>query len=192
MPPQRSVLSSISGNRAFNHQLSPYQRGKIIGLTHSGQKSTDIQGLLNVSRGAVRSTLKLDSLGLEGDTQLRSGRPKSYSEATERKILRHVRLHPKDTYTQVILACDLIIKRGTIRSILSRHGITNWRARRRPLLTEANAAKRLAWCLEHRGFTEEEWGMYMWSDECSVERGRGKRDEWVFRTANQAWDRGIV
>jgi hypothetical protein len=32
----------------------------------------------------------------------------------------------------------------------------------------------------------------MWSDECSVERGRGKRDEWVFRTANQAWDRKMV
>jgi len=24
--------------------------------------------------------------------------------------------------------------------------------------------------------------MIVWSDECSVERGRGKRDEWVFRT----------
>jgi transposase len=90
MPPQRSVLSSISGNRAFNYQLSPYQRGKIIGLTYSGQKSTDIQGLLNVSRGAIYSTLKLDSLGLEGDTQLRSGRPKSYLEATEHKILQYI------------------------------------------------------------------------------------------------------
>ena len=32
----------------------------------------------------------------------------------------------------------------------------------------------------------------MWSDECSVERGRGKIDEWVFRTANQLWQRGMV
>jgi len=38
----------------------------------------------------------------------------------------------------------------------------------------------------------EEWGMYMWSDECLVERGRGKRDEWVFWTANQRWDRNMV
>jgi hypothetical protein len=34
--------------------------------------------------------------------------------------------------------------------------------------------------------------MYMWSDECSVERGKGKRDEWVFRIANQKWDRNMV
>jgi hypothetical protein len=46
--------------------------------------------------------------------------------------------------------------------------------------------------LKIRGITYEEWGMYMWSDECSVERGRGKRDEWVFRTANQLWDREMV
>jgi hypothetical protein len=119
MLPQHSVLGPISGNRAFNHQLSPYQRGKIIGLIHSGQKSRDIQSLLNVSRRAVHSTLKLDSLGLEGDTQLRSGRPREYSEATEHKILQHIRLYPKDIYAQVILAYNLIIKRGTIRSILS-------------------------------------------------------------------------
>ena len=147
MLPQHSVLGSISGNRAFNYQLSPYQRGRILGLTEGGMKSSNIQNLLNVSRGAIESTLKLEHLRNEGNTQLRSGRPKCYSEATERKILRHVRLHPKDTYVQVILACELTIKRGTIKSILSRHGITNWRARRRPLLTEENAAKRLAWCL---------------------------------------------
>lgn len=28
----------------------------------------------------------------------------------------------------------------------------------------------------------------MWSDECSVERGRGKNQEWVFRTPEQKWD----
>ena len=32
----------------------------------------------------------------------------------------------------------------------------------------------------------------VWSDECSVERGRGKRDEWVFRIPAQKWDRNMV
>ena len=40
--------------------------------------------------------------------------------------------------------------------------------------------------------TAEEWGLHVWSDECSVEQGQGKRDEWVFRTANQLWDREMV
>jgi hypothetical protein len=34
--------------------------------------------------------------------------------------------------------------------------------------------------------------MICWSDECSVERGKGKRDEWVFRTPEQVWDRRFV
>ena len=192
MLPQCSVLGTISGNRAFNHQLSPYQRGKIVGLTARGEKSRSIEDLLKVSRGAVRSTIQLDHVRHEGNPQVRSGRPKEYSEATIRKIIRHVRLQLKDSYAELIRACDLSIKRTTIKSILSQHGITNWRARRRPLLTEANVAKRLAWCLEHRYWTKEEWGLYMWSDECSVERGRGKRAEWVFRTSNQAWDRKMI
>ena len=34
--------------------------------------------------------------------------------------------------------------------------------------------------------------MVVWSDECSIERGRGKRSEWVFRTPPQKWDREMV
>ena len=59
-------------------------------------------------------------------------------------------------------------------------------------MTEAHAAKRLAWCLAHRGWRVEEWGLIAWSDECSVERGRGKRAEWVFRTPAQKWNREMV
>jgi hypothetical protein len=40
--------------------------------------------------------------------------------------------------------------------------------------------------------TAEEWGLYMWSDECSVERGRGKATEWVFRTPTQKWHREMI
>ena len=34
--------------------------------------------------------------------------------------------------------------------------------------------------------------MICWSDECSVEQGRGKRSEWVFRTSAQKWDKEMV
>jgi hypothetical protein len=128
----------------------------------------------------------------EGFSQQRSGRPLEYTPADERNLARHVRLHPKDTYAQVIVACSLGIKKTTIKKILRQYGIVNWRARKRPSLTEKNAADRLAWCLRYRGLTAEEWGIYMWSDECSVERGRGKQTEWVFRTANQKWDKEMI
>jgi transposase len=33
---------------------------------------------------------------------------------------------------------------------------------------------------------------FMWSDECSAERGRGKKIEWCFRTSAQKWDPKMV
>jgi hypothetical protein len=96
-----------------------------------------------------------------------------------------MRIHPKETYAQVIAGAGFPGKKDTVKKILKKHGICNWRARRRPLLTEVNAAKRLAWCLKWRGLTAEEWGLIYWSDKYSVKRGKGKQDEWVFRTANQ-------
>jgi transposase len=144
MPPQRTPLASITAQRAFNYQLSPYQRGRVIGMTEEGAKSSKIAATLNISRGAIRSTLSLDHLRDEGNPQPRCGPPLRYTPADERNLLRHVRLHPKDTYTQVIEACNLRIKKDTVKKILKRHGIENWNTRRRLFLTEANAAKRLA------------------------------------------------
>ena len=108
-----------------------------------GSKPKEIHDTLDISRGALRSTLSLDYLRDEGHSQLRSGRPKEYTEAEERKLIRHVRLYPKDTYVQVRTACDLSIKRTTIKKILKKYRIINWRARRRLYLTEANVKKRL-------------------------------------------------
>jgi hypothetical protein len=107
-------------------------------------------------------------------------------------VLRHARANPKDTYAELIEACSLGCSKNTVKSILHRHGIKNWIAKCRPYLKPANAAKGLAWCLKYRQRNVEEWGMVMWSDECSVEKGKGKRREWVFRTPTQKWHPEMV
>jgi hypothetical protein len=161
-------------------------------MLNGGMKFTAIQAQLKCSRGALRSTFDMASQRLNGESMPRFGRALYYIEADERRLLRHVRLNPKESYLQVIKSLDLVFGRTTIKKILTQHGIANWRARRRPFLTEAHAAKRLAWCLKNRYRNVEEWGMHMWSDECLVERGRGKQTEWVFRTPAQKWDKEMV
>jgi hypothetical protein len=101
-------------------------------------------------------------------------------------------LNPKDTYNEVRRACGVSCSRNTLKKILKEHGITNWRCKKRPFLTEKAAAARYAWCKERRLWTAEEWGLFMWSDECSVERGRGKDQEWCFRTPAQKWHPEMV
>jgi len=192
MPPQRTPLRSITGNRSFNHELTPYQRGIAKGMRLSGVKYTDIQTTLNITKGALCSTLALDDSRDDGASLPRSGRPLSYSEAEERLVIRHIRKNPKDDYRTVLEACGVGFRKSTLKRILKEHGITNWRAKRRPFLTPKHAAKRLAWCLKHRFRNDEEWGMVLWSDECSVERGRGANAEWVFRTPSQKWNPEMV
>ena len=83
---------------------------------------------------------------------------------------------------------ERLLATTTIRNILSRHGITNWRAKKRPELTEEVAAKRLSWCFERKDWKWDKWQLYMFSDECPAERGRGKVGVWVFGTPEQKWD----
>jgi transposase len=70
----------------------------------------------------------------------------------------------------------------TLQRMLEPSGILNWRAKSRPELTEAHARIRLAWAIARKNWTLEQWRQYMWSDECSAERGKGGAVTWVFRT----------
>ena len=55
-----------------------------------------------------------------------------------------------------------------------------------------NVDARLAWAEKYKYWTYEDWAKVIWSDECSVERGSGKRREWVFRTPAQKWDKAMI
>ena len=192
MPPIRAPLAERSGNIVPRRELSEFERGRIVGIHDGGAKKAEIQRFYSHPYSTVLDTIANNELRNDGHSKSRSGAPKSYSPAEERRVLRHVRRFPKDTYAQVIEACSLSCKKNTVKKILKEHGIKNWKCKKRPYLTQKNANKRLAWCLAHRGRTIEEWGMIMWSDECSVERGRGKRAEWCFRTTTEKWQPRMV
>jgi len=159
MPPTRTPLGSISRNRPKGCEISPYMRGQVISQAFKGAKPTEIARDLKLDRSTVNYTLHQDELRNDGHSLPRKPRRKSYTNAEERLCVRHVRLNPKDIYKQVIEACNLRCKRETVKKILKRHSIANWRAKKRLELTEAHALKRLAWALAHRGWTGEEWGL---------------------------------
>jgi len=75
---------------------------------------------------------------------------------------------------------------------LKKEGITNWLAKKRPVLTSEIAAKRLQFAKDHEHWGPREWKTFLWSDECSVERGSGKQWQWVFRTPAQKWDKEMI
>jgi len=76
---------------------------------------------------------------------------------------------------------------STIKQLAKKHKLHHWRAKKRPELTEAHAAERLLWCKCREHWGVEEWKIYMWSNECSAERGRGKLIKWVFKLQANKW-----
>jgi hypothetical protein len=47
-------------------------------------------------------------------------------------------------------------------------------------LTDEYAKKRLEWAQTHRDWTYAEWSKVIWSDESSIEIGKGRQAPWVF------------
>jgi hypothetical protein len=150
MTTPRRPLGTISSNRQFKGHLSPYERGRIAGKAGAGQNAAIIAAGLKLAIGMVEYTIRQDKLRIDGHTLPKKPRRKTYTPHQERLLVRHVRLHPKDTYAEVIRAYNLDCKTSTIKTILKKYGIANWRAKKRPELTKAHAAARLAWRLVRR------------------------------------------
>lgn len=180
MPPQRTPLRVIDSNQPRGKEISPYMRGKIIGMVDSGSLISSIQAQYSLSRKAVRGTIAQDSLRQEGQSLPRSGCPRTYSDRDEQHMLRNLRLFPKSTFDDRRKETGLEMSNSTIKRLAKKHGLQHWRAKKRPELLQKHADERLLWCRVRQHWGVEEWKKYMWSDECSAERGRGKLIEWVF------------
>jgi DDE superfamily endonuclease len=76
--------------------------------------------------------------------------------------------------------------------MLKEEGITNWLAKRRPLLTPEVVKKRLQFCKKYEHWSYEEWSKIIFSDECSLDRGVGARRTWVFRTPHEKWNQEMI
>ena len=192
MPP-RTPLQPISGNeRAKNAQLTPSQRGQIIGALQHGASFVGAATAVKCNEKTARDTLKRFTTQPTNVTKKRPGRPLTYDDRFERKLLRFVRPNPKATYAQIKSALDTYLSHDVLYRILKKHGLTNWMCKKRPFLSEAVAKKRLAFALEHKDWTYEEWATIIFSDECSVERGAGAQRTWAFRTPQQKWSKEFI
>ena len=59
--------------------------------------------------------------------------------------------------------------------------------KKRPELTLEIAAERLFWCYYRAYQKTKKWREYMWSDECSVERGKEGKIVWVQGQSTDKW-----
>jgi hypothetical protein len=97
MPP-RTPLDIINANQRPCGELTPYQRGIILGLHSQGASFRDIENQYGIARSTAADTIKLDSIRKNGQSVIRSSRPPKYDARVDRRIIRYVCITPKSTY----------------------------------------------------------------------------------------------
>jgi transposase len=176
----RRPLAQISGNITTNNELSPYLRGLIIGKYDAGVTITQISQILEIPSSTVFNTIQRNSKRNDGKSSSRSGRPKSYTERDKRHIIQLIKRDPFINYQDIRERTGLNISSTTFLTILKESGYGHWRAKKRPKLTKEHAKLRLEWAKNHKDWTYTEWSKVIWSDESSIELGKGGQQPWVF------------
>ena len=192
MPVQRVPLAPIDSNRRLKQELTPWQRSEIQTYRNIGLTNEHISRLTFCTPGTVATTLNLNTLRTNGKSCPRSGRPTALSRRDRRLILRIIRRNPKLTYAVLRVEVGVEVSKSTLYRMLKDEGITNWLAKKRPLITPEVTAKRLKWAKQHQKWTWDEWALIIWSDECSLKRGVGGRRVWVFRTPYEKYNKEMI
>lgn len=188
MPPQRTPLRDTNGNRRFRGpELSPYQRGEVAGLRKANKTYREIGEETGLSRPAIRHTLASIQVHNNGLSLPRSGAPVKYDSRSRRRMLLCLRNHPKMTYEQRRTATGLKMSNSYIYLLATEAGLSHWRAKKRPELTPEVASKSLLWRKRRAHWKTKRWRKYMWSDECSVERGKEGEIVWVWGHSSDKW-----
>ena len=66
-------------------------------------------------------------------------------------------------------------------------GLRNCLAGKKPLISKANKAAHLAWCLDHASWTTRDWAKVLWSDESTFTQFQQNRCSRVWREAKDKW-----
>lgn len=175
------ALIPLSPNVRRNQELKPQDRSYIAALYYAGQKPAEIARLLNRPASTIYSVISRATSRHDFTTLPRSGRPKSTSDRANRQIIRLIQSDPFISYSSLQNKLNLSICRRTLYTIIQSSGYGKWQSQNRPKLTEEAALKRYQWALKYRAYTSTDWAKIVWSDECSIELGSGKRAKWCFR-----------
>ena len=121
----RTPLTPRSGNILKRKELTPYERGRIVGKAEEGASPAEIARCLKIPDSTVRDTISNDATRNEGNSKLRSSTPKSYSPYERMRLLRLARSNPQYTYADLKKLSGVKCCTSTIRSILKDVSITN-------------------------------------------------------------------
>jgi transposase len=159
-------------------ELTEAQKGGIIASHKLGHTKAAIARAVGCDRTTVSKFLTARASG--AIKKRRSGRPRIL-DTPKRKALKESVLQNKNTRRQNLSEITknfqktlkgIPISEKTIRRALAEEGVRSCQPRPKPLITAKNKANRLAWALERRSWTVEDWKKIIWSDESTFSQFR--------------------
>jgi hypothetical protein len=162
-------------------ETSPNQRSRVVSAREHGISLLVIRRMETLKDSTCRSILKNASHQVSCITPPRSGRPPLLTAIDHRAIRRAIVVNPKITAQQLFVTCAPRTSKKTVYQYLKKSGIQKWRCKVRPFLTEDHARQRHIWAKKYDGKPVTFWRRLRWSDECSIERGKGGAIEWIYR-----------
>jgi transposase len=200
MPPPRRFGQEVDGNARRGPNISPVDRARIIAKRQLGATTAELAAEYGRSESAIKYTIRTYSSLPTTHEKPRSGRPPLLSLHQKKMIYRKARAAPKIEYSELAEHGVFVNEEGyrsklpsrsTLYRALKGQGLTKYRCKVRPKLTQVHASKRVRFCREYRNFP---WGRrtLKFSDECSVQKGSGHNTEWCFRYPWEKWKREMV
>jgi len=129
---------------------------------------------------------------VDANTLPKPGRPKVITTRTCRRLVRDSKKAPNYTLSEFHNDVAPHASLDTIMRALASVNIKKWRARKRALLKDKYAVKSLAWAIEYKNWTKEDFEGIIFSDECMVEKSKDPKGIWVFRTAEEKWHKDCI
>lgn len=162
-------------------ELSPQLRARICELRSLKWSYTRIhQKHPEIPLATIGDTCRNEARRLNQASLPRSGAPRVITAEERDSLFEAVTLTPEITYEALrAQECPNAAIR-TMKQLLQEMNIRKWIRLKRPALTPEHAGRRLTWAQRYRHFRYIHWRRVRWSDECSIQLGKGQKLEWVF------------
>lgn len=167
-------------------KLNSEQTSQIALLARMGASHKIIASELHIHRATVGKCLKrLAGEFVSSKKQL----------TVEEQFQRHVRdaevwtrLDSLTRMSNKAIEGILGISQHERRKLFKAKGMSKRVVAKKPFLSDAHIAARLAWALHHRHWTVDQWRRVVWSDESSINLGKLAGKTYVLRSANTRYD----
>jgi transposase len=173
------------------HELSEFDRGRIVGAHDAGMSERQIVEMYDFSKTTVHRVINdFEEYGITKPAP-RSGRPPKLDDDDKSSLVQIVEKDHRAPLARITAQMrDVIlddISERTIQRTLHTEGYFGRVGVRKPFVSDTNRIKRLEWANERKNWSSE-WDFVIWSDESRYEISGDGRRKWVWRRPEQKMD----